>query len=65
MKAKVFDSVLANLGLFARDFVSLPPIKEKRGGKSLPYSPPELVQPAGGHLHTGGACSHAGQLRRL
>jgi hypothetical protein len=32
---------------------------------SLLYSPPELVQPAGGHLLTGGVCSHADQLRRL
>jgi hypothetical protein len=42
MKAEVFDSVLANLGLFPRDCI-LPPIKEKREGESLPHSPPELV----------------------
>jgi hypothetical protein len=42
VEAEVFDIVLANLGLFPRDCI-LPPIKEKGGGMSLPYSPPELA----------------------
>jgi hypothetical protein len=51
VKAEVFDSVLANLSLFPKRLCILPPIKEKEGDKSLPNSPPELVQPAGGHLY--------------
>jgi diketogulonate reductase-like aldo/keto reductase len=34
VKAKVFDGVLANLGLLLRNFV-LPPIKERKGDESL------------------------------
>jgi hypothetical protein len=49
---------------FSERLCILPPTKEK-GRKSFPYSLPELVQLAGGHLHTGGVCKHADQLRNL
>jgi hypothetical protein len=64
VKAEVFDSVLASLGFFPRDCI-LPSIKEKGEGKTLPYSPPKLIKPAGDHLCTGGVCSHAGLLERI
>jgi hypothetical protein len=60
VKVEVFDSVLANLGLFPRDFVSSN--KREGEGEYLPYNPPGLVQPAEVHLCTGEICSHAGAL---
>jgi hypothetical protein len=36
VKAKIFDSVLANLGLFPRDFASCLPLK-KRKEKACPF----------------------------
>jgi hypothetical protein len=62
VKAEALDSALTNLGTFPKDCILLS-VKEKGGGESLPYSPPELVQPAGDHLHTEGVYSHAGRLR--
>jgi hypothetical protein len=44
VKAEVFDSVLVNLGLFSWELCILLPIKEKGGGESLPYNPPELEE---------------------
>jgi hypothetical protein len=51
VKAKVFEC-LGKSGPLSKKLCILPPIKEREGGESLPYSPSELVQPAGGHLHT-------------
>jgi hypothetical protein len=51
MKIEIFDSVLVIWSFFLETLYPASHKKERKG-ISLPYSPPELVQPAGSQLST-------------